>query len=74
MRRVSRELPLRLKCAVEALQHTVKGKAELTELRQAVVGNLHIAEIVKLNLFNLRGKTAQGLQRVPADKICQNAA
>ena len=71
---VAGKLPLRGKGIVQPLQHLVEGAAELPELRQHVLVDLHIREIVQLHLLHLRGKAAQRLERAAADEIRQNAA
>ena len=71
---VSGKLPLRGKALVKAVEHLVERPAELPELRQDVLVDLHIRQIVRLNLFHLRGKRAQRLQRMSAQKVCEHPA
>ena len=63
---ISRKLPLRGKAFVKTFKHLIERPAELPELRQYIFTDLHICQIVQLNLFHLRSKSAQGLQRVSA--------
>lgn len=63
---IPRKLPLRGKAFVKTFKHLIERPAELPELRQNIFVDLHICQIVQLNLFHLRSKSAQGLQRVSA--------
>ena len=71
---VAGKLPLGGKGVVEPLKHLVKGLAELPELRQDVLVDLHVRQIVHLHLLHLRGKAVQGLERMAADEVREHAA
>ena len=71
---VAGELPLGGKGVVQPLQHLVEGAAEPPELRQRVLIDPHIRQIVHLHLFHLRSKAAQGLESASTDEVGKNAA
>ena len=62
-------MPLSGKGVVQPLQHLVEGVAELPKLRQYILVDLHIRQIIQLYLLHLHGKAAQGLEGAPTDKI-----
>jgi len=61
VRGVSGELPLCGKALVKTVKHLIEGLAELPELREDIFSHLHVRQIVRLNLFHLRSKSAQGI-------------
>ena len=50
---VAGELPLGGKGVVQPLQHLVEGVAELPKLRQHILVDLHIRQIIQLYLLHL---------------------
>ena len=74
VRGIARELPLRSKTLVKAGDHVVERGAELLELRQHVLGDLHLGQVVWLHLFNLRGEIPQRPQRAACHKIRKHTA
>ena len=74
VRGVARELPLRCKTLVKAGDHVVERGAELLELRQHVLGDLHLGQVVWLHLFNLRGEIPQRPKRSACHKIRKHTA
>ena len=48
--------------------------AELAELRQYVLADLHVCQVAHLHLLNLRGKATQRLEGASADEVGKNAA
>ena len=61
VRGVSGELSLCGKALVKTVKHLIEGLAELPELREDIFSHLHVRQIVRLNLFHLRSKSAQGI-------------
>ena len=74
VRGISGELPLGAEALVQSIQHLIERGAELPELRQHLLGDLHIREIVRLHLFHLCNKGAQRSECAPADKIRKDPA
>ena len=62
------------KGTVQPLQHLIKGTAQLAKLRQSILIDAHVCQIVHLYFFYLSGKGAEGLQCPAADKVSHNAA
>ena len=62
------------KGTVQPLQHLIKGTAQLAKLRQSILVDAHVRQIVHLHFFYLSGKGAEGLQCPAADKVSHNAA
>ena len=71
---VASELPLGSKGVVQPFKHLIEGMAELAELRQYVLVDLHVCQVAHLHLLDLRGKAAQRLEGASADKIGEDAA
>ena len=71
---VAGELPLCGKGVVQPLKHLIEGLTELLKLRQGILIDPHIRQIVHLHSLHLRSKAVQGLERVSADKVGKNAA
>ena len=71
---VAGELPLGGKGVVQPLQHLIERVTQLPKLRQNILVNPHIRQVVQLHLLHLRHKAAQRLEGASADKIGQNAA
>ena len=71
---VASELPLGGKGVVQPFKHLIEGMAELAELRQYVLVDLHVCQVAHLHLLDLRGKVAQRLEGASADKIGEDAA
>ena len=74
VRGIARELPLRRETLVETSNHVVERGAELLELRQNVLSNLHLGQVVWLHLFNLRGEIPQRPKRSACHKIRKHTA
>ena len=68
------ELPLCGKGVVQPLKHLIEGLTELLKLRQGILIDPHIRQIVHLHSLHLRSKAVQGLECVSADKVGKNAA
>ena len=62
------------KGVVQPFKHLIEGMAELAELRQYVLVDLHVCQVAHLHLLDLRGKAAQRLEGASADKIGEDAA
>ena len=74
VRGVPRELPLCAKALVKAVDHAVERLAELLELGQHVLADLHVRQIARLHVLNLRRKSPQRPERVAADEVRQHTA
>ena len=66
---ISRELLLGDKGVVQPIQHLIEGAAQLPQLRQHILMDLHIRQVVQLHLLHLGGKAVQRPEGAAADKI-----